>query len=130
MIMVVGCHSVIFSDAKVYSCLLNNWAPYLTPFANGDMGVDVFFVLSGFLIGYILLKECEAHDGDVDGWGFMRNRFIRLWPAVFAYSLLLFPVYLSMIGFPDFLMAWLPPLLFISNVTLTPTHLWTISVEF
>ena len=129
--MVIGCHSAIFIDPKLYSCLLNNCAPVHTPFANGDMGVDVFFVLSGFLIGYILLKECEAHDGDLDGWGFMRNRFIRLWPALLVYSLLLIPVYLSFVPvFTEFLMAWLPPLLFISNLTLTQTHLWTISVEF
>jgi peptidoglycan/LPS O-acetylase OafA/YrhL len=63
----------------------------MTPFANGAMGVDVFFVLSGFLIGYILLKECEAHDGDVDGWGFMRNRFIRLWPAMFVMQFMSWP---------------------------------------
>jgi len=82
--LVVGCHAFVFVDPKINTCVRSHYTPLLTPFANGDMGVDVFFVLSGFLIGYILLKECENHEGGIDTWAFIRNRFLRLWPALFA----------------------------------------------
>ena len=53
---------------------------------HGDFGVDIFFVLSGFLIGYILFKECEKYEGKVDVFGFYRGRFLRLWLPLFLAS--------------------------------------------
>ena len=46
---------------------------------NGGMGVDIFFVLSGFLISYILLKECHKYEGRIDIIGFLRGRVLRLY---------------------------------------------------
>ncbi|QRN98917.1 acyltransferase [Archangium violaceum] len=46
----------------------------------GFLGVDVFFVLSGFLITTLLLKE-HARDGDVDLRAFYVRRVLRLMPA-------------------------------------------------
>lgn len=94
------------------------------------MGVDVFFVLSGFLIGYILLKECEAHDGDLDTWGFLRNRFLRLWPALFVIMLLHLAGNIGELGVANALTIFVSNLLFIVNFTGEFTHLWTIAVEF
>ena len=48
----------------------------------GDFGVDLFFVLSGFLIAYILLKECEKYGPVLDKWNFYRGRILRLYPAL------------------------------------------------
>lgn len=47
----------------------------------GFFGVDIFFVLSGYLITCLLLAERER-TGTLDWWGFMRRRFLRLWPAM------------------------------------------------
>ncbi|HQZ34264.1 MAG TPA: acyltransferase [Ilumatobacteraceae bacterium] len=47
----------------------------------GFIGVDVFFVLSGFLIGSLLLSEAE-HNGRVDLRRFVVRRVRRLAPAM------------------------------------------------
>jgi peptidoglycan/LPS O-acetylase OafA/YrhL len=46
----------------------------------GHYGVDVFFVISGFLIGLILMREREAR-GAIDVKRFYARRFVRLMPA-------------------------------------------------
>jgi peptidoglycan/LPS O-acetylase OafA/YrhL len=56
-------------------------APGVVP--GGFLGVDVFFVLSGFLITSILLQELGAH-GRLDLRGFYVRRARRLLPAVIA----------------------------------------------
>jgi peptidoglycan/LPS O-acetylase OafA/YrhL len=48
----------------------------------GFMGVDLFFVLSGFLITTLLLRE-HARSGAIDFVGFWLRRARRLLPAVF-----------------------------------------------
>jgi peptidoglycan/LPS O-acetylase OafA/YrhL len=50
-------------------------------FQGGFLGVDVFFVLSGFLITGLLVREIER-EGCLDIRGFYRRRFRRLVPAV------------------------------------------------
>ena len=47
----------------------------------GFLGVDVFFVLSGFLITTLLLRE-RGHHGYVDAVSFWRRRARRLLPAL------------------------------------------------
>ena len=55
--------------------------------ANGEIGVDTFFTLSGFLIGYILFREIDKY-GAVDALNFYRSRFLRIWPAMAFYILM------------------------------------------
>src|SRR4051812_39914853 len=52
----------------------------LTAVAGGYVGVDVFFVLSGFLITGILLKEAR-HEGKVSIARFYGNRAKRILPV-------------------------------------------------
>lgn len=52
--------------------------------AAGYLGVDVFFVLSGFLITTLLLRERERR-GRVSLRGFWVRRALRLLPALYAY---------------------------------------------
>ena len=47
----------------------------------GYVGVDVFFVLSGFLISWLLVEEAKR-SGKVDLWAFYARRARRLLPAV------------------------------------------------
>ena len=81
-------HSIVLG--YIYApCLVKHMSDqfaFLVPALMGDLGVDVFFVLSGFLIGYILLKEHAKHD-DLDIWNFYRGRFLRIWPVLALYML-------------------------------------------
>ena len=49
-------------------------------FGNGFVGVDVFFVLSGFLITSLLLRE-RLRTNSISLWGFYARRARRLFPA-------------------------------------------------
>ena len=49
-------------------------------FGGGFVGVDIFFVLSGYLIGGLLLRELAA-TGRIDLWAFYARRVRRLLPA-------------------------------------------------
>lgn len=54
---------------------------YPSKFSAGNIGVDIFFVLSGFVITRLLL----AHRATEGKWGlatFYKNRFLRLTPAL------------------------------------------------
>ncbi len=53
---------------------------YLLP--GGYLGVDVFFVLSGFLITSLLVAESDGNDGRVSFRNFYARRLLRLGPAL------------------------------------------------
>lgn len=55
---------------------------------NGELGVSVFFVISGFLITKLLLKERIERD-DINLKRFYFRRALRIFPAFYAYLLIL-----------------------------------------
>jgi peptidoglycan/LPS O-acetylase OafA/YrhL len=56
------------------------------PFGGGFVGVDVFFVISGYLITQIIHTDCER--GKFRFFPFMARRIARLYPALIAALLL------------------------------------------
>lgn len=54
----------------------------------GQQGVDVFFVISGFLITYLLLKELNL-TGRISLKRFYLRRFFRIFPAFYVFLLVL-----------------------------------------
>ena len=67
----------------------------------GRLGVGLFFVLSGFLITYLLLEE-RGRFGDVDAKKFYLRRIFRIWPIYFlliGLSFFVFP-HIELFYFP------------------------------
>lgn len=103
----------------------------------GAAAVTVFFVLSGFLITYLLQEEIAA-TGALDVWGFYKRRALRIWPLYFA--IVLFglgvaphlsprlppqpaPVWaLHLALLPNFALVYFGPVMFVA-------HTWSIGVE-
>lgn len=60
---------------------------YMKWLLSGDLGVDVFLLLSGFLIAHLLHLE-QARDGGLRIGRFLGRRWLRIAPAYFAILLL------------------------------------------
>ncbi|MCW2262809.1 MULTISPECIES: acyltransferase family protein [Sphingobacterium] len=111
-------------------------------FQNGTTAVKFFFVLSGFLISYLLLKE-QDQKKTISIKNFYLKRVIRIWPLYFllvAIGIVIFPFLFQVLhinySFPYTIgQVWLLFVLFLpSIVTFTyGSHLleplWSIGVE-
>ncbi|WP_374987978.1 acyltransferase family protein [Pseudomonas aeruginosa] len=62
---------------------------------SAQTGVNIFFVLSGFLIAYLLIKEKEA-TGKIDIIAFIKRRALRIFPLY--YLAIFFLMYMSHTG--------------------------------
>ena len=98
----------------------------------GEHGVTMFFVLSGFLITYLLLKEYQKTK-TVKIKDFYIRRILRIWPLYYLYIIL---VVIGMFSSIKFGPTWLYYLTFFANVPFilektlpAMEHLWSISVE-
>lgn len=69
-------------------------------FQHGHLGVNFFFVLSGFLITYLLLQERKLKD-KINIPHFYLRRILRIWPLYFAcvlFGFVIFPYLKTMLG--------------------------------
>jgi peptidoglycan/LPS O-acetylase OafA/YrhL len=101
------------------------------PIFNGQFGVTVFFLISGFLITSLLLQEKERA-GSISLKDFYLRRVLRIFPAyyflLFVYLLLQLTGYLS-----------IPKIAWITSLTYTKyfnpraefytAHFWSLSIE-
>jgi peptidoglycan/LPS O-acetylase OafA/YrhL len=103
----------------------------------GIFGVNFFFVLSGFLITYLLLNE-EFVRGKIDVPSFYMRRILRIWPLYFAVvfvGFVVFPQIRGLMGEPyKETGKVLYFLLFINNFDKVPVSavlgvLWSIAIE-
>ena len=124
IVLVLGSHSksVIGFPKSLDSVF--NWL------FDGDLGVRFFFVISGFLITYLLLQEFNRNE-TVSLRNFYIRRALRILPVYFAFLLVVFllqvftPWHQSQI-------AWIGNLTFTTNFIggyWTTGHLWSLAVE-
>ncbi|MBK7283494.1 MAG: acyltransferase [Sphingomonadales bacterium] len=90
----------------------------------GWAGVDLFFVLSGFLIGGMIIREAQS-TGGLDYKRFLMRRILRLWPTLYA-----FLIAMLLFGFPAEDFFWQIALHIQGYAkTKSATHLWSLAVE-
>ena len=77
-----------FNGVKVLNGVATNTITLLERiFENFTIGVDIFFLISGFLLTYLLLAEREK-TGKVDVLRFYIRRSFRIWPLYFLMVLI------------------------------------------
>ena len=110
-----------------FPSFLDHWIRWLP---DGDFGVEFFFVISGFLITYLLLREKEK-SYTVNIRHFYIRRAFRILPAYGAYLLILCVlVSLTTLKIPT--TSWIALVTYTVNYINTPwigAHIWSLSVE-
>ena len=109
---------------------------YCAPLAHffvmaGWTGVDLFFVLSGYLIGGLLFREIKR-SGELHAGRFIVRRGFKIWPLYYLYLAycIFYPVVHSHTRLSVMIRQTLPNLLHIQNyVYMKHEHTWSLSVE-
>jgi len=93
-------------------------------YPDGHLSVILFFIISGFLITYLLLIE-KAKNGFINIRNFYMRRILRIWPV---YYLVLFLSYF--IFQPDYSLLRISlPLFILPNVAYAVNEVWDVSPQ-
>ena len=133
ILTVVVLHAFEFSHGPMWLGLTNML------FGNGTLGVDIFFVISGFLITTLLLKESDRA-GAISLPDFYKRRIARIFPASYTYIAVI-----ALLNLAGILHIWwrgfIPPSLFcwnystLLNIPPAPStrytfnHFWSLALE-
>lgn len=117
-----------------------------TLLCNGPLGVSFFFVLSGYLITHLILREINQ-TGSLNIISFYIRRALRIWPLYYSlliFTLILYPLIKDILGYEPFnygYTKWMH-FLFLSNfdviraIHLFPGHnavmisiTWSVAIE-
>lgn len=126
IILVLGSHAKFASN---YPYPKVGWT---LGFFDGDLGVRIFFVLSGFLISLLLLREGEKARS-ISLRHFYLRRVFRIFPIYFAYLGVL--AVMAFAGlYSDSASSWIGCLTFTRNMmghqpATATAHLWSLAVE-
>lgn len=130
-IWVICFHILFFSFLKYAPDHFDDWipsalAPHARIFLQGHFGVDIFFILSGFLHGSSIFHELST-SGKIDLKRYFLKRGIRIYPLLLLATAVAF-----VLKFP-FRENWWRNLLFINNqITYSERfigHTWSLAIE-
>lgn len=117
--------------AIIFVLLSHTWRDQFGPL--GLVGVEIFFVISGFLITTLLIKE-KVLSGTISLRKFYIRRVIRIVPATYLFILVLF--FLNIIfQLKISLTSFATSLFYLKNIPIPngwehySAHLWSLSVE-
>ena len=121
---------LVLIDHYMYFSGNNISSPFFSYFINSKNGVDLFFIISGFLITNILVKE-HLRNGQISLIGFFLRRAFRILPAL--YFLLFIYFVLSKLNIINFSMQSLVNSIFLvaqfKGLRWENFHFWSLSVE-
>ncbi len=138
-VFVLHIFPVVYPKQPPSSPVVRESLAWIVSFANaGEAGVDLFFVLSSFLISELLLREFDSL-GKIDVKAFYARRALRIWPLYFFF-LLLAPLIDLWIGknFGVSLLTWLSFATFTNNwlvsfyslrLNTVAVPLWSVAIE-
>jgi peptidoglycan/LPS O-acetylase OafA/YrhL len=101
--LVVFFSHALFGTALQGICHNDFLKRFIGVFTNGYYGVSFFFVLSGFLITYLMLEEQET-TGHFNVRNFYIRRIFRIWPVYYAalfFSFVIYPLIKVYLGYTD-----------------------------
>lgn len=124
ILMVIGSH---LPHSDVFP---KQWAAVWEYFFNGGLGVLIFFVLSGYIITHLLLKE-EAQYQKISLRAFYIRRTFRIIPLYVAFLLALL-VITATTALKISTVGWISSITFTKNFwggSWVDGHLWSLAVE-
>ncbi|MFH0296484.1 acyltransferase [Bradyrhizobium sp. 31Argb] len=127
ILLVIGAHLLVAApDDGIIGSFAWAWHEY------GGFGVPLFFTLSGYLVGGLLISEVQRH-GSIDIRRFLIRRGLKIWPAYFVFLgyLVAMPILRGRASLHDQLADYWPNALFLHNyVGPNPAlHTWSLAVE-
>lgn len=123
---------VILGHAKLTVNQNSLFYKFTETFIYADLGVRFFFVLSGFLITTLLIKEYQKN-GYINFKHFYVRRLLRIVPVLYLYVSIIFITNIfCALGIKE--LYFIAPLLFFNNFILTRGtwvlgHTWTLGIE-
>jgi peptidoglycan/LPS O-acetylase OafA/YrhL len=121
ILMVIASHATYL--------FLPAWPDLARIAGEGWVGVDLFFVLSGFLIGTQIFRQTAA-SGKIDFGRFYFRRAMRIFPAYF-FVLLIYKIWATSVNQPVMQPLWTFVLFFrnYGNQNTAFDHAWSLSLE-
>jgi peptidoglycan/LPS O-acetylase OafA/YrhL len=125
ILLVIGAHISIVEPAGIVGSLAWIWRTW------GGYGVMLFFTLSGYLVGGLLISEMRRH-GSIDIKRFLVRRSLKIFPAYFLFLayLLTMPTLKATVPLSTLLSDYWANFLFLQNYVGSPAgHTWSLAVE-
>ena len=126
ILLVIGAHLRIAAPGGFAGSIAWVWHEW------GWFGVDLFFTLSGYLVGGLLISEVRRH-GSIDVSRFLIRRGLKIWPAYFVFLayLMAMPLLKGTATPSSLLSDYWPNVFFLQNyIGPNPAgHTWSLAVE-